>query len=291
MGASQSSPASPSSPLSPLSPASSPLSLSPSPSKSALCNFSADQIRKFNDEISKLDEERSEQKLDFSAAIKSLLEQLAADGVDVTNLELKMNQGNRHALLQNKMIAKHPTIVNAILYSELISILKGYVAFLAQFASICKTCDIKSESDVKKMVEQYLTPVFAKARFFIEDYGKGGELGSELKDRYVSVTSDFLNKFDTEDPAKTIEDAMKEICDAKSAAVEARIATKQGGNKPRQGDNKPRQGDNKPRQGDNKPRQGDNKRPSSRSRSRPKNRVYSKTKRNIKRNKNNRNKK
>ena len=285
MGASQSSPASPSSTVTPLSPASSPLSLSPSPSKSALCNFSADQIRKFKDEISKLDEERSAQKLEFATVIKPLLEQLAADGVnDVTNLELEMNRGNRHALLQNEMIAKHVTIVNAILYSELISILKGYVVFLAQFSSICKTCDIKSESDVNKIVEQYLTPVFAKARFFIEDYGKGGELGSELKDRYVSVTSDFLNKFDTEDPAKTIEDAMKEICDAKSAAVEARIATKQGGNKPRQGDNKPKQGDNKPKQ-------GDNKRPSSRSRSRSKIRVYTKTKRNIKRNKNNRNKK
>jgi hypothetical protein len=273
MGASQSSPASLSpaslSPASPLTPSSlSPASLSPSPSKSALCNFSADQIRKFKDEISKLDEERSAQKLEFATVIEPLKKQLAADGVNVTNLELEMNRGNRHALLQNEMIAKHATIVNAILYSELISILKGYNVFLLQFASICKTCDIKF--DVKGIVEQYLTPVLAKARFFIEDYGKGGELGSELKDRYVSVTSDFLNKFDTEDPAKTIEYAMKEICAAKSAAVEARVAARQGGNKPRQ---------------------GDNKRPSSRSRSLPKIRLYSKIKRKTKRNKNNRNKK
>jgi hypothetical protein len=196
---------------------------------------------------------------------------LAADRVDVTNLELEMNQENRHDLLKNEVIAKHPTIVNAILYSELISILKGYNRFLLQFTSMCKTCDINSESDVKKMVEQYLTPVLAKARFFIEDYGKGGELGSELKDRYIRVTKDFLNIFDTEDPAKTIEDAMKEICAAKGAAVEARIATKLGGNK--------------------RSNKRSNKRP--RSRSRPKIRVYSKTKTKTKtkRNKINRNKK
>ena len=279
MGASQSSPSSPSSPLTSLTPSSlspsSPLSLSPSQSKSALCNFSADQITRFKEEISKLNGERSEKKLDFATVIEPLKKQLAEDGVNVTNLELEMNQGNRHALLQNEMIAKHPTIVNAILYSELISILKGYNRFLLQFTSMCKTCDINSESDVKKMVEQYLTPVLAKARFFIEDYGKGGELGSELKDRYVSVTEDFLNIFDTEDPAKTIEDAMKEICAAKGAAVDAHIATKQGGNK--------------------RSNKRSNKRPrprsSSRSRPRPKIRVYTKTKTKTKRNKINRNKK
>jgi hypothetical protein len=184
MGASQSSPSSPlsSSSLTPssLSPSSlspsSPLSLSPSQSKSALCNFSADQITRFKEEISKLNGERSEKKLDFATVIEPLKKQLAADRVDVTNLELEMNQENRHDLLKNEVIAKHPTIVNAILYSELISILKGYNRFLLQFTSMCKTCDINSESDVKKMVEQYLTPVLAKARFFIEDYGKGGEL-------------------------------------------------------------------------------------------------------------------
>jgi hypothetical protein len=231
MGASQSSSPSPSSP-SPSSSSSTSLSpsspLSLSPSKSALCNFSANQITRFKEEISKLDGERSEQKLDFAAVITPLSEQLAADGVNVTNLEREMNI-NRHALLKNEMITKHDTIVNAILYSELISILKGYNVFLVQFTSICKTCN--SNFNFKEMVERYLTPVLTKARFFIEDYIKGGELGLKLKNRYVSVTEDFLNNFDTEDPAKTIEDAIKKICAAKGAAVDARNAAKQGGNK------------------------------------------------------------
>jgi len=228
MGAQQSSASSPSS-ASPSSASpssassSSPLSLSSTPSPSALCEFSKKQIQKFEKEIEQLNISR-DQKIGLHSDFKTqladantALKRIPASDNDIQFVANVGKFNDKNTILQDATIVQYPLIVKYILCCEVVHILTAYKSGLKKIVELCTTCQTKRDVDnVDQNIDEAMT-IFEMAEssfvLFSQNYTKGDisgdEYGTLLFDALVKSTNSMHDMFINKEKVKRI---MREIC-------------------------------------------------------------------------------